>query len=173
MRSSTGIYRVLGLLVGGLLFAFSAVVLSETLSVAPGSKAAGLDSCVAPTAEMRRYHMQYLTHDRNETVRAGKRGVKYSLSACVDCHAAKDDKGGYTPVNAEGQFCEACHNYAAVEPVCFQCHRKVPEEKSSALGAVKAGNDGYALGLLMQDGQVPSLSADEYARVHAIVEGED
>jgi len=173
MRSSTGINRLLlGLLVGGLLVALSSVALSET-SVAPGSKAAGLDSCVAPTAEMRRYHMLYLTHDRNETVRAGKRGVKYSLSACVDCHAAKDDKGEYVPVNAEGQFCEACHNYTAVEPVCFQCHRKVPEAKSSALGAVKAGNDDYALGLLMQDGQVPSLSADEYARVHAIVEGED
>jgi len=170
MLRSTGIMA--RLFVAGLFLALSTAALSET-TVTPGSRAAELDSCVAPTAEMRRYHMLYLTHDRNQTVRQGKRDIKYSLSACVDCHAAKDDKGGYLPVNAEGQFCDSCHNYAAVEPVCFQCHRKVPEGSRPTLGAAAGDSGVHAFGLLMEDGLTPSLSAEEYARVHAIVEGED
>ncbi len=173
MRSSTGIKRVARLLLGGALLLLSAVALSES-SVTPGSKAAGLDSCVAPTAEMRRYHMLYLTHDRNATVREGKRDIKYSLAQCVDCHAAKDDKGGYVPVDAEGQFCESCHNYTAVTLACFQCHRKVPEEKRGALDALKSGTAGArAYGLLLDDGQAPALSIQEFARLHAIAGGEE
>lgn len=175
MRSSTGINRLLGSLVGGLLFALSTAALSETV-VTPGSKAAGLDSCVAPTAEMRRYHMLYLTHDRNATVREGRRDIQNSLAECVDCHAAKDEKGGYVPVNTEGQFCESCHNYTAVNVTCFQCHRKVPGEKHPDLGSLTGGSvdgTGHALGLLLDAGEAPSLTTEEYTRLHAIVGQED
>lgn len=173
MRSATGIKRFASLLLGSVLLLLSAAVLSES-NVTPGSKAAGLESCVAPTAEIRRYHMLYLTHDRDLTVRQGKRNIKYSLAECIDCHAAKDDKGEYIPVDAEGQFCESCHKYTAVEPLCFQCHRTVPEEKRSALGGVQGGAAGNrSLGLLLDDDEAPSLSAQEYARLHAIVGGED
>jgi hypothetical protein len=128
MRSSTGIKRVAGLLMGVLLAVLSTVALSDAM-VTKGSKAAGLDACVVSTTDMRRNHMDYLKHERIDVVRKGVRDNKYSIADCVDCHSAKDDHGTSVPVNAEGQFCESCHDYTAVNIACFQCHRKVPEEK--------------------------------------------
>lgn len=104
--------------------------------VTEGSKAAGLESCVAPTEVMRRNHMDFLKHGRDETVRDGVRGLDYSLSECIDCHAGTDKTGKAIPVDAEGQFCQSCHSYVAVSPACFQCHRTTPEPK-------KAGRYGY------------------------------
>ena len=170
MRSSTGIKRIAGLLVGGLLAALTMAVQSEPAKVGvvtPGSKAASMESCVAPTEEMRRNHMDYLKHDRVLVVRQGIRDTKFQLSECVDCHAAKDDKGGYKPVNGEGQFCDSCHDYTAVSLPCFQCHRKTPEEKGASAAA--AGQDphhGFAA-LPGIEGQ-PSPSADELRRLHVM-----
>jgi|GEM_PF-347468 len=175
MRSSTGTKWFARLFMGGLLLTLSMGALGES-SVIPGSKAAGLDSCVAPTAEMRRYHMLYLTHDRNATVREGRRDIKNSLAECVDCHAAKDEQGGYLPVNADGQFCESCHNYTAVNVTCFQCHRKIPGEEHSHPGSLTGGSEngaGQTFGLLLDAGKAPSLTPEEYKRLHAIVGRED
>ena len=36
---------------------------------------------------MRRNHMELLKHQRDDTVRSGIRGAKYSLKDCVGCHA--------------------------------------------------------------------------------------
>ena len=173
MRSPTGLKRLVALLVGGLLAAFSGVIVGES-SVSPGSKASDMDACVAPSEEMRRYHMLYLTHDRVETVRNGVRGLKYSLSDCVDCHAAKDDSGGYLPVDGEGQFCDSCHNYTAVTLACFQCHRKVPQEEGDSAGlGESAGPDGAereVYSLLSDLKQAPGLSVRELARLHAKIQ---
>jgi len=173
MRSPTGIKRFIGLLMGGLLAALSSAVFSES-TVTPGSKASGMDACVAPSEEMRRYHMLYLKHDRVETVRKGVRGLKYSLSDCVDCHAAEDEKGGYQPVDAEGQFCDSCHNVTAVTLACFQCHRTTPEgdEVSSITnsGNEIGGGDRQAYGLLLDIESAAGLTADELARLHAKVQ---
>ena len=85
--------------------------------------------CVEPVEAMRRNHMDYLKHERIAAVHNGVRGSKYSIAECVDCHAGRDAAGKPVPVTAEGQFCQKCHNYTAVHIECFQCHRKVPQEK--------------------------------------------
>ena len=169
MRSSTGMKRLAGLLMGGLLAVLSAGTLGE---VAQGSKAAGLENCVAPTADMRRNHMDYLKHDRIDTVQRGVRDIRYSLAECVDCHAAKDNTGGYLPVNGDGQFCQGCHNFVAVSLDCFQCHRKTPEVQSSRLRSSAGSQDGIspnALGLLRGGALAPVLSTAELSRLHAVV----
>ncbi len=128
MHRLIGFKRIVATILGVVLISFSSISMSDSAVVA-GSKAAGMESCVVPTEEMRRNHMEYLKHERDEVVHEGIRGGKYSIADCVSCHAGKDDSGKYVPVNAEHQFCDSCHDYAAVKPTCFQCHRKVPEEK--------------------------------------------
>ncbi|MES9962004.1 MAG: sulfur reduction protein DsrJ [Candidatus Sedimenticola sp. 20ELBAFRAG] len=164
MRSSTGIKRFAVLLVGGLFAAFAMAAHSGS-AVTPGSKAASEEACVAPTAEMRRNHMDYLQHDRHASVRKGIRDIKNSLSGCVDCHASKDNQGNYKPVNAEGEFCEACHNYTAVNVACFQCHRKTPQEMNSSAKAT----GGSKFGLLLDDGETAAFSNEELKQLHAKV----
>lgn len=133
MRSSLISNRIFLILLAGMLFP-AMQALAESSFVTKGSKAAGLDSCVAPTDEIRRNHMDLLKHGRDETVRDGVRGLEYSLGECIDCHAAADDTGKPLPVDADGQFCQACHNYVAVSPACFQCHRTTPEKQSGRYG---------------------------------------
>lgn len=169
MRSSTGIKQLAVLLLGGLLIALSTAAISES-AVTKGSKAAEMDSCVAPTDMMRRNHMDYLKHDRVMTVREGVRDTQYSLTECVDCHAGKDEQGKALPINAPGQFCAGCHEYVAVSLACFQCHRKTPEEKTSSLSDTVNEHkpEGHSFGLLLDAGQQPSLSLSDYAQFHAL-----
>ncbi len=96
------------------------------------------EQCVEPVDVMRREHMNFIQHQRDQTVRKGIRadkeqsalteGPKYSLTGCVNCHTKRDDAGKYIPIDAEGQFCESCHKYTAVTIDCFQCHRTTPDE---------------------------------------------
>lgn len=95
--------------------------MSSTNGVAAVHKWKG-DACVEPTPVMRREHMNFLMDQRNETMRRGIRTGPYSLKKCIECHAVKDDQGLMIPVNAPGQFCQECHQYAAVRIDCFQCH---------------------------------------------------
>jgi hypothetical protein len=109
--------------------------------------------------------MDFLKHGRDEVVHRGIRDTRYGLSDCVECHAAKDDKGGYQPINGEGQFCDSCHEYVAVSLPCFQCHRKTPGE--SAESAAEGVNP-HRLGLL-QDGEgQPTLNAEGLRRLHVM-----
>ncbi|MCW8906079.1 MAG: sulfur reduction protein DsrJ [Sedimenticola sp.] len=168
MRSLSGIRRIAGLLVGGALLLLTTGAISDT-AVTKGSKAAGMDSCVAPTADMRRNHMDYLKHDRDRTVHKGVRDTRNSLAACIDCHAEKSEAGGYKPVNAEGQFCASCHSYVAVNLTCFQCHSTTPQGADEKVSQNAAG--GAGLGLLHGMEQPLSLTRDELQRLHAKVEG--
>ncbi len=84
--------------------------------------------CVEPIDVMRRDHMEFILHQRDETMHLGIRTTRHSLAECVACHVSKDHTGKPVPVNARGQFCESCHEYAAVEIDCFQCHATVPRE---------------------------------------------
>jgi hypothetical protein len=120
------------LMVGMLIPAMQAA--AESAFITKGSKAASMDSCVAPTEIMRRNHMDFLKHGRDETVRDGVRGLDYSLAECIDCHAGADETGKPVAVDAEGQFCQACHGYVAVSPACFQCHRTTPEKQVGRYG---------------------------------------
>jgi hypothetical protein len=44
--------------------------------------------CVEPTAEMRRNHMEYILHQRDETMHEGIRTRQYSLNECINCHVS-------------------------------------------------------------------------------------
>jgi hypothetical protein len=98
--------------------------------IVPGSKAASAESCVEPTEFMRRYHMELIRHQRDATVYGGIRGTKHSLSGCVSCHASYDQQHHPVAVNAAGQFCHACHDYAAVTLNCFDCHKTTPIDEA-------------------------------------------
>jgi len=94
--------------------------------VTPGSKAAGLENCVRETGFMRRNHMELIEHQRNLTVHQGIRSITNSLAVCIDCHVGYDQQRQPVPVYADGQFCRNCHEFAAVDMNCFDCHAGVP-----------------------------------------------
>ena len=126
--------RLIGVLAVGALCVLATAALGDS-AVTEGSRAAGLSACVAPTDDMRRNHMNYIKHQRVRTVHEGVRGSKFSLVGCVDCHAAVEG-GKALPVNAEGQFCQGCHDFAAVSIDCFQCHRGIPSQPLLPLSGV-------------------------------------
>jgi hypothetical protein len=90
------------------------------------------DKCVAPTDWMRRNHMTMLKHQRDDTVHLGERTGKFSLKACVECHAVNGKDGHPLPVSDPGHFCRSCHDYAAVSIDCFECHASRPPEGGKA-----------------------------------------
>ncbi|OHC82721.1 MAG: hypothetical protein A3G73_00925 [Rhodospirillales bacterium RIFCSPLOWO2_12_FULL_67_15] len=92
-------------------------------------KAAQGTECVEPVADMRRNHMVYLDHERDETVRKGIRGRKHSLKGCVECHAVPDPAAG--GARTAQPFCTDCHRYVAVRIDCFGCHAPTPETRAA------------------------------------------
>ena len=123
----------------GALLLYGAIALagegSTLLPVIP--QAVKGDACVEPVDVIRRNHMRFLMHQRDDTVHGGIRGAKHSLVGCIDCHAQTDAQGVAIPVNADGQFCESCHRFAGVRMDCFECHATVPagERSRNALPA--------------------------------------
>ena len=89
-------------------------------------KAAKGEACVEPLPVIRRDHMKFLMHQRDDTVHGGIRGARHSLVGCIDCHAAKDDAGQWVRIDAAGQFCASCHEYVSVKIDCFGCHAALP-----------------------------------------------
>ena len=86
------------------------------------------EACVAPTAQMRRDHMNMLFRQRDLTVRQGLREPRFSLKGCVDCHASRETGS----VLGQDGFCSSCHSYASVKIDCFECHS--PMRQSQAAG---------------------------------------
>ena len=110
------------------------------------AKAAKGKQCVEPAAVMRRNHMKYLMHQREETVRQGIRGKKYSLRQCTECHATADPNIDGGKVRTLQPFCNQCHEYAAVKPDCFSCHNPtLPLLKNSAGSDNSNGDDRNAV----------------------------
>ena len=110
----------------GLAFVAGPVATARAGEAGPSfPKAQG--SCVDDPAAMRRHHFDFLHHQRDDTLRAGIRGAKYSLKECVTCHASTTATGKPVPVDAPGQFCQSCHAYAAVTIDCFGCHATTPQ----------------------------------------------
>lgn len=91
------------------------------------AKASEKTECVEPIAEMRINHMTFLKHKRDETMREGVRTKTHSLTECIDCHVTPNDKGEYARIGDNDHFCSSCHNYAAVNVDCFDCHSDLPE----------------------------------------------
>jgi len=95
------------------------------LELTAAAKAAKV--CVRSTEYMRAEHMQLLDLWRDSVVRRGDRtyvnpsGKEFNMSlsnTCLDCHSNK------------AQFCDRCHNYASVDPYCWDCHIDNPKEKT-------------------------------------------
>lgn len=85
------------------------------------------EHCVEPTPVIRREHMRFLLHQRERTVHEGIRGARHSLVGCVSCHVNRDASGTAIPIDARGQFCEACHTFVGVRMDCFGCHATTPD----------------------------------------------
>lgn len=124
------------------LFALTALTMSMTgLTDAHGAKDHDKESrvplpehkitkgekCVEPTDVMRKQHMEFILHQRDETMHKGIRTNKHSLKKCVDCHADPETKS----VLGKDGFCESCHSYAAVSMDCFSCHTDKATDKKS------------------------------------------
>jgi len=90
------------------------------------AKASEKTECVEPVAEMRKNHMTFLKHKRDETLREGVRTKTHSLTECIDCHVTPNDKGEFARIGDKEHFCSSCHNFAAVTIDCFQCHADRP-----------------------------------------------
>jgi len=98
-------------------FPFGFALVGDAAEPDPQPPASG--SCVKDAEWMAAWHMDLLDDWRDEVVREGDRepvvidGEEYPKSltlTCMDCH---DDKGA---------FCDECHDYAGVDPFCWDCH---------------------------------------------------
>ena len=85
----------------------------------PAIKALSEKKCVEDTKFMTTTHMQFLNDWRDQALRDGNRwyvnkeGKKVWISlqnTCLKCHSNKKE------------FCDKCHNYAGVDPYCWDCH---------------------------------------------------
>ncbi|HKB54659.1 MAG TPA: hypothetical protein VKD22_11715 [Ramlibacter sp.] len=102
-----------------------ACLLAATVAVAQPviERATKGTQCVADPSFMRRNHMDLLKHQRVLTVHDGMRNGKFSLKACVSCHASRETGSVAAGPN---DFCVSCHSYAAVKIDCFECHSSRP-----------------------------------------------
>jgi hypothetical protein len=92
----------------------------------PAVKIEKAGACVAPTAEMRRNHMEMLQHQRDRTMRQGIREPRFSLKNCVECHAGRETGS----VLGRDGFCSSCHAYASVSIDCFECHSALRQARA-------------------------------------------
>ena len=120
---------IVGLLLGAATLWIPDAVFSDVAK--PKIPSARGEQCVEPVEIMRRDHFDFMKHDRDKTVHQGVRTIKHSLAGCIDCHTNKDASGQFISINAEGQFCQTCHTYAAVKIDCFTCHAAVPATQVS------------------------------------------
>jgi hypothetical protein len=84
--------------------------------------------CIHPEDDMRRNHMKYILHERDETMHEGIRNEPASLANCINCHVTPNENGEIAGIESDEHFCNACHQYAAVQIDCFQCHADRPQK---------------------------------------------
>ena len=101
------------------------------------------DKCVEPTDDMRKNHMNYILHQRDETVISGIRTKRHSLVECIDCHVPKAaDPAKQVRADSPKHFCNSCHTYAAVTIDCFQCHADTPSSEPAKTAMADVDNAG-------------------------------
>ena len=83
--------------------------------------------CVEPIEVMRKSHMDFIMHQRDDTLRKGVRTKQHSLKECIDCHNAPGKDLKVASANDSEHFCSSCHVYTAVQIDCFKCHADKPE----------------------------------------------
>jgi len=117
-----------------MLVLLTVVLITSTTATAevpsPNIPKGNAEQCVEPTQEMRVNHMEYILHQRDETVHEGIRTKQHSFKNCINCHVVKDDAGKAVTIKDERHFCNSCHTYAAVKIDCFECHASTPTAKS-------------------------------------------
>ena len=123
----------------GLLLALPLHAGDVPSPVIPKAKAKANEEygCVEPLEVMRKNHMEFILHQRDDTMYNGIRTSKYALAECINCHVAPEQDGSYARYGDEEHFCSTCHTYAAVNIDCFGCHRDTPARPSAA-GAVRS-----------------------------------
>ena len=84
--------------------------------------------CVEPEDDMIRNHMNYILHQRDETMHQGIRTSRHSFAECIDCHVQPDEQGNIASIDSNEHFCRTCHEYSAVTIDCFDCHADRPQE---------------------------------------------
>ena len=89
----------------------------------------GSTECVEDEDEMKKNHMKYILHQRDQTMHDGIRTKTYSLKECINCHVPKNSEIRY---GDDKHFCSSCHNYAGVSIDCFQCHMDRPMNKGAS-----------------------------------------
>ena len=126
--------------VAGIIFVVGLVpalyAQTNSLGLRPELPTAKGESCVEPVDVMRRDHMKFLFHQRDQTVHRGIRTKQHSLTGCLDCHAQQDEQGNYIRIDAPGQFCQVCHAYTSTRIDCFECHAAKPAVDASLLGSL-------------------------------------
>lgn len=116
---------IIGLVIFAALFTYPFWNAFGSESVAPQPAIPALaqegqpQECVEATEYMRSNHMELLIEWKDDVQRHGERtyvntnGEAFNNSlqnTCLDCHSNK------------AEFCDQCHSYAGVDPVCWTCH---------------------------------------------------
>jgi hypothetical protein len=112
----------------GLLLALLALPAAAAELPLPKPPRGQGEACVADTEYMRRFHGDELKRQRDQTLRLGIRGGKYSLTGCLDCHAVKGADAKPVAYDDAKHFCKSCHGFAAVRIDCFDCHSAKPAQ---------------------------------------------
>ena len=159
------------LLIGCLVYPLTVLAdnnlpFSDLVVPDPSAEFSDTQECVQPEDEMKRNHMNYILHQRDETVHEGVRTRQYALEECINCHASKDEKGEYIRVEDNRHFCAACHTYTATKIDCFQCHADVPVRASSMpkLQSSNAPHHKQALKQLPLTSKIKPLAAEAKLR---------
>ena len=84
--------------------------------------------------------MKYLLHHRDKTVHEGIRTTQYSLANCIDCHVQPGPNGKIAAHSSKEHFCNGCHQYAAVQIDCFECHADRPQKYIKRDNKTEASN---------------------------------
>ena len=125
-------------LFSGLALTFVAVSAAAQADggLLPEIPAAKGERCVEPTEVMRRQHMDFILHQRDQTVHRGIRTEKHRFVNCINCHVQARADGTYPRYADADHFCESCHRFSSVNMDCFQCHADRPVEAYGSVGAV-------------------------------------
>jgi len=116
-----------GPILAGLFVFLTLITFPVWYNLAAGTTSAGPDvklptdekTCVAPRDYIKNNHMALLVEWRDQVVRDadrtflafdGRSHEKSLTRTCLKCHDSKQD------------FCDKCHDYAAVAPACWDCH---------------------------------------------------
>ena len=113
--------------------------------------------CVADPAYMRRNHMELLKHQRDDTVHAGDRAGRFSLQACIQCHASVKTN---SVTQGGTNFCVSCHSYAAVKIDCFECHASQPKAQGATVFHPVVPTGPNAIGAIRLAAQVRQLARE-------------